>query len=447
VSPIRTATTPALDLTRSRALQARSHALIPGGAHTYAKGDDQFPLLAPGFIARGEGCRVWDVDGNEYIEYGSGCRAVTLGHAHPRVVEAVRGELGSGTNFCRPAPIEVTAAETFLDLVPTADMVKFSKNGSDVTSAAVRLARAVTGRDRIALCADHPFFSVDDWFIGTTEMSAGIPETVRGLTSTFRYNDLESARALFAAHPREYAAVILEPAKYEDPADDFLHRLRELAHAHGTLFVLDEMITGFRWANGGGQERYGVQPDLSTFGKALANGFSVAALAGKREYMERGGIDHDHERVFLLSYTHGAETHGLAAAIATMDVYRDEPVIETLAARGERLRAGIEQVVASHGLTGRIRLFGPPQALVFATFDEAGRPSQAFRSLFLQELIRRGVIGPSFVVSYAHAEADIDRTVEAVEDLLPVYARALSDGVERWLVGPPSKPVSRRWCR
>lgn len=444
--PTPTAAPHDLELSRSRALQARAHEAIPGGCHTYAKGDDQFPLLAPGFIARGEGCRVWDVDGNEYIEYGMGCRAVTLGHAFPRVVDAVRGELAHGVNFTRPAAIEVEAAELFLETVEAAEMVKFAKNGSDATSAAVRLARAVTGRDRIAICADHPFFSVDDWFIGTTAMNAGIPEAVRDLTVTFGYNDLDGVRELFDRYPGEIAAVVLEPAKYEDPADGFLHRLRDLARAEGALFVLDEMITGFRWANGGGQAYYDVEPDLSTFGKALGNGFSVAALAGKREFMERGGIDHEHERVFLLSYTHGAETHGLAAAMATIETYRDEPVIETMRVQGERLRRGLEDVISAHGLSDHVVIVGPPQSLVFSNRDADGVHSQAYRTLFLQELIRRGVIGPSFVISYAHSDEYVDRTVEAVEDLLPVYRRALEDGVERYLVGPPSKVVARKYC-
>ncbi|HUP20850.1 MAG TPA: glutamate-1-semialdehyde 2,1-aminomutase [Gemmatimonadota bacterium] len=435
-----------LELSRSRALQSRAHRLIPGGCHTYAKGDDQFPLLSPGFIARGEGCRVWDVDGNEYIEYGMGCRAVTLGHAFPPVIEAVRAELAKGVNFTRPASIEVEAAEAFLDMIATADMVKFAKNGSDATSGAVRLARAATGRDRIAICSDHPFFSVDDWFIGTTSMDAGIPRAIRDLTVRFRYNDLASVREMFDRHPGEIAAVMLEPAKYEDPSDGFLHRLKDLAHAEGALFVLDEMITGFRWANGGGQAYYGVEPDLSTFGKALGNGFSVSALAGKREIMERGGIDHDHERVFLLSYTHGAETHGLAAAIATIRTYREEPVVETLHRQGGRLRAGLEVVIGRHGLADHVGIHGPPQSLVFSNRGPDGVSSQAYRTLFLQELARRGVIGPSFVISYAHSDEDVDRTIEAVDGALPVYRRALEDGVEAHLVGPPSKAVARSRC-
>jgi len=252
--------------TQSRELQVRAHQLIPGGCHTYAKGDDQFPQLSPGFIARGQGCRVWDVDGNEFIEYGMGCRAVTLGHAYAPVVEAAREEMRNGTNFTRPAAIEVECAEVLSNMVPGADMVKFAKDGSAVTSAALKLARAFTGRDHVAICADHPFFSTHDWFIGTTALDAGIPQAVKDLSLTFRYNDIDSVRALFKERPNQIAALILEPAKYEDPRDDFLHKVKDLCHEHGALFIIDEMITGFRWHNGGAQTYYGVTGDLSAYG-------------------------------------------------------------------------------------------------------------------------------------------------------------------------------------
>jgi glutamate-1-semialdehyde 2,1-aminomutase len=327
-------------------LKDRAHYLIPGGCHTYAKGDDQYPILAPGFIARGLGCRVWDTDGREYIEYGMGNRTVGLGHAYPAVLQAVQREILRGSNFTRPSPVEVTCAEQFLSLIDGAEMVKFCKDGSDATSGAMRLARAHTGRDMIACCADHPFFSVDDWFIGTTAMNSGIPEAVRRLTVTFRYGDLASAEALFDQYPGQIAALILEPARTEDPQNGYLQALQRLCRANGALLILDEMITGFRWHNGGAQKLYDIVPDLSTFGKALANGFSVSALAGRREFMRLGGLDHeDRPRVFLLSTTHGAETHALAAAIATMQVYEREGVIDHLYRQGTRLRQQAEEVI------------------------------------------------------------------------------------------------------
>ena len=435
-----------ISLAMSNGLNRRAHEIIPGGAHTYAKGDDQYPVLAPAFIARGSGCHVWDADGNEYIEYGMGNRAVGLGHAYPPILRAVREALELGSNFTRPASIEVECAETFLDLFPNAEMVKFCKDGSDATSAAVRLSRAYTGRDLIAICADHPFFSTDDWFIGTTPMNAGIPEAIRQLTVTFRYNDIQSVRDLFRQHPGQIAAMIMEPARMDEPRDNFLAEARRICHENGALFIFDEMITGFRWHRHGAQHVYAVDPDLACFGKAMANGFSVSALAGKREFMRLGGLEHtDRPRVFLLSTTHGGETHGLAAAIATMRIYRDEPVIEHLYRQGDLLRYGMEEAARRHGLEGHIKVSGRSCCMVYSTLDQNLRPSQAFRSLFLQETIRRGVLMPSLVVSYTHKDEDIERTIEAVDGAMAVYARALADGVERHLVGRPSDTVYRRF--
>jgi len=434
-----------LTLDESRRLQEKAHRLIPGGAHTYAKGDDQYPEQAPGFIVRGRGCHVWDADGNEYIEYGMGLRAVTLGHAYPSVIEAAYKQMLLGTNFIRPAPIEVECAERLLGFIPAADMVKFAKDGSTVNTAAITLARAYTGRDMVAVCADHPFFSYNDWFIGTTPLDAGIPKVIKDLTVTFRYNNLASVQELFDKYPGRIACLIMEPAKNDDPKDGFLHKTRELCHRNGALFILDEMITGFRVHNGGGQGLYDIEPDLSTWGKALANGFALSALAGKREIMELGGLRHDKERVFLLSTTHGAETHAMAAAIATMNVYEQEPVIEHLYRVGERLAKGVNQGIEEYELQGYVAVLGRPCNLMFATRDQNKKDSQAFRALFMQELIRRGVIGPSFIVSYSHSDADIDFTIEAVAGALDVYRRALEEGVERYLVGRPLKPVYRRY--
>jgi glutamate-1-semialdehyde 2,1-aminomutase len=435
-----------MDFSRSKALQPKAHALIPGGAHTYAKGDDQYPELAPGFVLRGQGCHIWDVDGNEFIEYGMGLRAVTLGHAYAPVVEAAARQMLLGANFNRPAAIELEAAEALLSLLPGADMVKFAKDGSTITTAAVALARAATGRDMVAICGDHPFFSYNEWFMGTTPMTRGIPDLLRSLTLKFRYNNLQSVEELFAQHPDRIACVILEPAKNDDPADGFLHKLRDICHRNGALLILDEMITGFRWHNGGGQAYYGIEPDLATFGKALGNGFAISALTGKREYMRLGGIDHDRERVFLLSTTHGAETHALAAAIATIKVYREEPVIAHLDRQGQRLRGGIEQQIALHGLEGYFAVIGRPCALVYATRDQHKQDSQPFRTLFLQETIRRGLLLPSLIVSYSHSDDDIDRTIEGIGAALGVYRQALDHGVERFLVGRPVQPVFRKYC-
>jgi glutamate-1-semialdehyde 2,1-aminomutase len=433
-----------VNFSRSREIEERLRRIVPGGGHTYAKGADQFPVESPGVLVRGTGCHAWDADGNEFIEYGMGSRAVTLGHAYPRVVEAVQKSLSLGTNFTRPSVTELECAERFLEIVDGADMVKFTKDGSTADTAALKLARAYTGRDLVVICAEHPFFSYDDWFMCTTTMDGGMLDQTRKETLRFRYNDLAGLRDLFAANPGRIAAVFLEPMRMTEPLPGFLDGLQVLCREQGTVLVFDEMITGFRWHLGGAQKEYGVVPDLSTFGKALANGFSLSALCGKRDIMRLGSRERDTDNVFLLSTTHGAETPALAAAIATMAIYRSEPVVEHLYRQGERLAIGIRQAAAAHGLSRHVDLIGRPCNMLFGTRGPDGQPSQAFRTLFLQETTRRGVLMPSLVVSYSHSDEDIDRTVEAIDGALVVYARALEEGVDKYLVGRPSRTVFDR---
>ncbi len=432
-------------LSAARELQRKAHQIIPGGAHTYSKGDDQFPECAPPFIARGKGCHAWDLDGNEFIEYGMGLRSVTLGHAFEPVVEAAHKQMQLGANFTRPASIEVEAAEELLHIIDGAEMVKFAKNGSDVTTAAVKLARAYTSRDMIAICGDHPFFSTDDWFIGTTEMNAGIPAVLTDLTLKFHYNDLASLIELFDRYPARIACVVMEAETSVQPQPGYLQQVKDLCEKNGTVLVFDEMITGFRWHLGGAQKFHGVVPHLSTFGKGLGNGFAISALAGKREIMRLGGLDHDQPRVFLLSTTHGAETHALAAAIATLRIYQEQDVVSFLWRQGEHLKKLVQQSITENRLEGFFEVIGRPCNLVFATLDQNQHRSQPFRTLFMQELIRRGVIAPSFVVSYSHSDEDIERTGDIVHEALAVYRNALDGGIERYLDGRPVKPVGRRF--
>jgi glutamate-1-semialdehyde 2,1-aminomutase len=239
--------------------------------------------------------------------------------------------------------------------------------------------------------------------------------------------------------------VILEAEKNDLPQDGFLHKLKQLCHDHGALMIIDEIITGFRFHLGGAQYLHGVEPDLTTFGKAMGNGFAISALAGKREIMELGGLHHDRERVFLLSTTFGAEYHALAAAIETIRIYQEEDVIGQLYRQGERLEAGIQRSVAEHGLQDYFGVLGRPCCLVYFTRDQEGNPSQPFRTLFLQETIRRGLIMPSLIVSYSHTDAAIDRTVEAIHESLFTYKKALNEGVDKYLLGNPVQPVYRKY--
>jgi glutamate-1-semialdehyde 2,1-aminomutase len=372
-----------------------------------------------------------------------GLRSVTLGHAFEPVVDAAYKQMRLGVNFSRPAKIELELAEALLEIVDGADMVKFAKNGSDVTTAAVKLARAYTGRDLIAICADQPFFSTDDWFIGTTETNAGIPRAVIDMTLKFRYNDLSNLRELFGRYSNQIACVLLEAEAATPPHPGYLKAVKELCEANGAVLIFDEMITGFRWNLGGAQKYHGVVPHLSTFGKAMGNGFAISALAGKREIMRLGGLGHDQPRVFLLSTTHGAETHTLAAALETLRIYREHNVVEFLWTQGARLRALINRSITENRLEKFFKVLGQPCNLIFATLNNDGSPSQPFRTLFMQELIRRGVIAPSFVVSFSHGDADIERTAEVVHEAHVVYRKALDEGVEKYLEGRAVKPVNR----
>jgi len=434
-----------MQFTKSLQLQKKFNDTIPGGSHTYAKGDDQFPEFMPPYIEKGKGCHIWDIDGNEFIEYGMGLRSVTLGHGFEPIVEAAYKQMQIGNNYVRPAKIELECAEEFLSVIEGADMVKFSKDGSDATNGAVKLARAHTGRDMVAVCANHPFFSVDDWFIGTTPMSAGIPKVVQEMTVKFFYNDMESVEKMFATYPGMISCVVLEAEKYGPPEDNFLHKLKDVCHKHGALLILDEMITGFRWHLGGAQKKYDIVPDLSTFGKALGNGFAISALAGKREFMELGGLNHKKERVFLISTTHGAENHALAAAIANIRFFKENKVIERLDEQGRKLKEGVNRASEDLGINKHVRIIGPNCCSVYTTSDQDGKPSQPFRTLFIQECMKRGLLMPSSIVSYSHSDQDIKETIEKMAEAMVIYKKALEEGVDKYLVGKPVQPVFRKY--
>jgi len=427
----------------SNAYLSQAHQLIPGGAHTYAKGDDQYPAGMAPVIERGAGCRVWDLDGQEFVEFGNGLRATTLGHGFAPVVDAATRWISAGVNFVRPHRLEYAAAQRLAELIPSAEMVKFGVNGSDVTSAAVRLARAYTGRSMIAVCRDHPMFGTDDWFIGSTAMPAGIPQAARDLTVRFGYNDLPDLTALFDRYPGQIAAVVLEAETVSPPATGYFAGLRQLCDRHGALLVLDEIITGFRWHDRGAQFVYDIAPDLCTFGKAIANGFPLSALAGRRDVMRLGGFADDADRVFLLSQTYGAQPWVLSAMLAVLDTYQSLEITRRLHEIGAKLREGVADVVAEAGLSAYFEVCGRDCNLVYVARDSDGHPSQHFRTLVLQEFLERGILAPSFVVSAAHDELAIEQAVAAVAALMPKYQLALEQGIGAALRGRPVRPAIR----
>ena len=422
-----------------------THDLIPGGAHTYSKGDDQFPSNAPAYLERGDGYWVWDDRDVRYLDWTMGLRSMSLGYGHPEVNRSAIDQIGRGSNFGRPSKVETELAQLLVDIIPCAEMVKFAKNGSTVTTAAVKLARAYTKRDYVAFCKDHPFFSYDDWFIGTTDCSAGIPSAISDLSLPFRYNDMGSLRDLFVAHPGQIACVIMEAATTEPPAAGFLDNVQKLCREHGTVFILDEMITGFRWHLKGAQHYYGIEPDLATFGKGMGNGFSVAALVGRRDIMELGGLDHDGERVFLISTTHGAENHALAACIGALEVCRKENVSDHMWKTGAELIEALNAAAVKAGMSDLFEAFGIACSPAYVCRTEDGTQSPELRTLFNQEMIARGVLIPYIAPSLAHDREAIEMTAKAAEDSLTACGAALAKGMQNALHGDVIKPVFRKF--
>lgn len=425
--------------------QERLLKAIPGGAHTYSRGYDQYPSNAPQILTRGKGAYIYDPAGNKYLDYGMALRAVNLGYAEDEIDAAAIEQIKNGNNLTRPSVIELEAAELFVDLIDSVDMVKFTKNGSTAVSAAVKLSRAYTGRELVARCAEQPFFSYDDWFIGSTPLTRGIPKETIEKTKMFSYNDIASLEALIAKYPGQFACVVLEPAATEEPKDGFLQRVQELCREHGIVFVLDEMITGFRWHMKGAQHLYGVTPDLCTFGKAMANGFAVACVAGKREIMELGSIEFEgRERVFLLSTTHGAEMCGLGAFVATTRFMQQHNVVEHLWDYGRKLTAMMQSKAEKHGISNNFKVGGIPCSPYYLTLDASGAGSLPLRTLFSQEMIRNGVLMPWIALSYRHGAEELAFTERAIDQTFAVYRKALDEGIDKYLQSPVIKPVFRK---
>lgn len=423
------------------------HDLIPGGAHTYSKGDDQFPVLSPAAITHGKGSHVWDEDGNEYIECLSGLASVSLGHAYEPVIARVAEELKKGNNFSRPSVIEREIAEKFLGLVKVHDMIKFAKNGSVVTTAAVKLARAYTGRKLVARPAEHPFYSYDDWFIGSTDVKSGIPSDISNLTVTFKADNLESLKELFEQYPGQIACVISEPEKMNVLAPDYLKNAIDLAHQHGALWIMDEMITGYKTDFPGSMKKYNVVPDMTTWGKGIANGFSFCCLTGKKEVMELGGIRNvGKEKLFLISTTHGGETSSIAAALATMHEFEKLPVVQHNQGLGQKFIDGSARIIASHGLSHSIKNLQFNWHASLGYFDKEGQNSFGLRTLFHQEMIKRGVLFQGiFCPHFSHSEQDVEHILNAMDESCTVYKKGLEEGYEKYLKGEPIKAVFRKY--
>ena len=425
-----------MELTFIKSEQFLERALksIPLGSQTFSKSLTQYPHgVSPFFMQRAKGARTWDIDGNEYVDMINGLASVTLGHCDPDVTAAVREQLESGVIFSLPHPLETEVAEMMIDMVPCAEKVRFGKNGSDATAGAVRVARGFTNRDYVAICGYHGW---QDWYIGSTSRNLGVPRSTRELSLTFKYNDMESLHQLFRDYPDKIAAVIMEPLGFEEPKDQFLHKVKELAHRNGALFLLDETITGFRLSEGGAQKLYDIMPDMATFGKGVGNGYPISAVAGRADVMKLM------EEVFF-SFTFGGECLSLAAAKAVMTKIQTKDTITATQKQGVKLRDALNGLVKKHGLDDVFSWGGHPCWQIMAVHDTPDFKNWEIKTLVMQEMFRRGVlmIGTNNM-SYAHGDEELAIVLRAYEEMYEIVAEALgSKNLRSLLRCKPIEPL------
>jgi glutamate-1-semialdehyde aminotransferase len=422
---------------RSRELLERAFKVIPSATQTFSKGPNQWARgVSPAFLQRGEGAWVWDVDGNRYLDYLMALGPIVLGYRNAAVDAAVMRQITEGPVFSQMHPLEVEVAELLVEAVPCAEMVRFGKNGSDVTTAAVRAARAVTGREHVVYCGYHGWH---DWYIGTTTRDLGVPAAVKTLTHSFVYNDLDSLQRVFREFPGKVAAVVMEPVGVEPPKPGFLKAVKEAVAREGALLVFDEIVTGFRFAMGGAQEYFGVAPDLACFGKAMANGMPLSAIAGRREVMEV------FDRIFF-SGTFGGEALSLAAGRATIGELRSRNAFAHLWHVGQQLMDGIGKLIAEHKLQDSVRCLGyaPRSVLAFPHDDEY--QTRVRRTFFMQECVKKGLLYfCSHIPTLSHGEREIAFTLDVLADVMAQFARGLQAGnLESRLEGPVVEAIFRR---
>ena len=421
----------------SDAFLARAYRAIPSATQTFSKGPNQWIRgVSPAFLERGDGAWVWDVDGNKYLDYLMALGPIILGYGNEAVVQAVADRFRAGPVMSQMHPLEVEVAEMIIDRIPYAEMVRFGKNGSDATTAAIRVARAFTGRDHVVYCGYHGWH---DWYIGSTTRAGGVPESVKALTSTFTYTDLASLQAALDAHAGNVAAVIMEPVGITIPEAGFLDGVRELTHKAGALLVFDEIVNGFRMGFAGGGASQGVTPDLGCFGKAMANGAPISAVVGRRDVMNV------FDEIFF-SGTFGGDTCALAACKATIGELERLDVFAHLQSYGARLSNAIQEMISSHGLNGALDLVGYPERSILPFPHSDEYQSRLRRSYFMQECHKRGLLFFGVQLPTAsHGDEELAFTLSVYEDVLPLFSAAYqADDFEQRMDGAVTEPIFRK---
>lgn len=393
---------------KSKNLFKKVSRVIPLGAQTFSKSYLQYIKdNAPLFADHAKGAYIWDIDGNKYVDMINSLLPVVLGYQYQAVDEAIKKQLKNGIIFSLSSPLEFELALLLKKHIPCAEMVRFGKNGSDVTTGAIRLARAVTGRDHVAVCGYHGWH---DWYIGTTARDLGVPEDTKKLSHKFIYNDIASLQKIFNENPDKIAAVIMEVMNYEEPKKNFLQDVKNLAHKNGALIIFDEIITGFRYGLGGAQKLFGVTPDLATFGKSMANGMPISTLVGKKEYMERVAD-------IFYSFTNGGEALSIAAAIATIKEMEKKNVIGYIWRIGKYLQDGTNDLLKKNGLSDFIKVKGKPCWQVFSISGTQGASDLEIKSYLQQEILQAGYLWyGQHNISFSHTKKDFEK-------LLEIYAK------------------------
>lgn len=386
--------------------------IIPLGSQTFSKSRTQYPVgVSPLFIDRGEGSKVWDIDGNQYVDFANSLLAVSIGYNHASVNAAVTEQLKKGVSFSLPSKLEYEVASLLVDMVPCAEMVRFGKNGSDATSAAIRLARAYTQRDYVAVCGYHGWH---DWYIGTTTKNLGVPAATSGLSFSFPYNDIDALEHLLSSHKDKFAAIIIEPVNAVYPTPGYLEAVRELATKHKVVLIFDEICTGARLSPGGAQELFGVTPDLCAMGKGLANGHPLSAVMGKREIMELCS------EIFF-SGTFGGENLSLAAAKEVLTLVKTGVVTKKLEQTGSTIMEGVRGIVTDNGLDEIFSFSGHPSWCFINISRETVNDVMLLKTLFLQEMFKRGIlILSTHNISYAHSSSDVTQLFAAYSETMAV---------------------------
>lgn len=427
-----------MDLKKSQQLFSQAQKLIPCQTQTLSKGHTQFVQgVTPIFIEKGNGSHVWDVDNNEFIDYALALGPVTLGYNYPLTNTAIISQLEKGISFSMPHPLEVKLAEIINQIIPCAEMIRYGKNGTDVTNAAVRVARSYTKKEKIAYCGYHGASA--DWFGITSSLNSGIPKMMKELIFKFEYNNSESLQKIFEEHPGEIAAVILEPIVFEEPKDNFLQQVKEITHRNNAILIFDEMVTGFRVSLGGAQEYFKVTPDLATFGKGVANGMPLSLLVGKQKIMQ------ECENIFF-SMTFGGETLSLASAIATITEYKEKKVISHLWTQGTKLKNGYNNLAKKYEIEKYTQCTGMPVHNQFEFKYSNGEIWYELKSLFLQETIKRGILFSGVNnICLSHSDKDIETTLKAIEEAFTILKKAIvEEKVESLLQGKALKPIFKR---